>query len=163
MALVSAGYELVVQFADTGDNRTTRTYFLTSADDTEAAADAATVLAAVAAVTLAEISGYSLNHKFLENAFALPALAEIENQALFSGKISGDPTDSAIVSVPAPPGTIMTALTGPGYNIVDMSDAAVTTFIGLFGPGGVAEISDGETWDTTTVSGKRRHVKSFRG
>jgi hypothetical protein len=163
MALVSTGYELVVTFADTGDNRTNRTYSLTSADDAAAVTDTAALLADIAAVTNAEIVGYSLNHKFLENAFALPAAAEIENQAFFSGKIVGDPTDSAILSIPAPPGTIMTALTGPGYNIVDMNDAAVQAFIGNFGPGGVATLSDGETWDTATVSGKRRHVKSTKG
>lgn len=163
MALVSTGYELVVQFADTGDNRTTRTYELTAADDAAAVAAAASMLTDIDAITTAAIVGYSINHKFLENAFALPVNAEVENQAFFSGKISGDPTDSATLSIPSPPATIMVGLTGANYNIVDMSDPLVTAFIARFGPGGLATLSDGETWDTSTVSGKRRHVKSFRG
>lgn len=163
MALVATGFELVVSLADTGDNRTNRTYDLVEAAYADAAADAAALVAALAAISDATVVGYSLNQKFTENAFALPANAEIENQAFFAGKITGDPTDSAILSVPAPAPGIFTAASGPGYNIVDMGSASVIAWIGLFGAAGSAQLSDGETWDTTTVSGKRRHVKSFRG
>jgi hypothetical protein len=163
MALVSVGFELVVTWADTGDNRTTRTYDLVEAAYADAATDAAALIAAEVAISDAVVVGYGLKQKFLNNAFALPAAAEIENQAFFAGKINGDPTDSAILSVPAPKPAIFTAATGPGYNIVDMGNTLVNTFIDMFDTGGTAQLSDGETWDPTTVSGKRRHVKSFRG
>jgi len=163
MALVATGFELVVSLADTGDNRTNRTYDLVDAAYADAAADAAALVAALATISDASIVGYSLNQKFTENAFALPANAEIENQAFFAGKIVGDPTDSAILSVPAPDADIFTSPTGPGYNIVDMGNLDVIAWVNIFGTGGTAQLSDGETWDTPTVSGKRRHVKSFRG
>jgi len=163
MALVSAGFECVVQFADTGDNRTIRTYDLVEAAYADAAADAAALVALLNPICDASIVGYSLNQKFKENAFALPAAAEIENQAFFAGKINGDPTDSATLSVPAASPDIFTSPTGPGYNIVDMGNTDVTAFIAVFDTGASAQLSDGETWDPTTVSGKRRHVKSLRG
>jgi len=163
MALVSTGFELVVTFADTGDNRTTRTYDLVEAAYADAAADAAALVALIATITDAAIVGYGLKQKFLENAFALPGNAEVENQAFFAGKINGDPTDSATLSLPAPAGAIFTAASGPGYNIVDMGNTDVGAFIDVFDTAGTAQLSDGETWDATTVSGKRRHVKSFRG
>jgi len=163
MALVSQGFTLVVTLADTGDNRTNRTYDLVEAAYADASTDAAALVALLAAITDAAIVGYSLQQKFLENAFALPGAAEVENQAFFAGKINGDPTDSAILSVPAPSAAIFTAASGPGYNIVDMGNTDVGAFIALFDTGGTAQLSDGETWDVTTVSGKRRHVKSFRG
>jgi len=163
MALVSTGFELVVTLADTGDNRTTRTYDLVEAAYADAAADGAALVALLAAITDATVVGYGLKQKFLENAFALPGNAEVENQAFFAGKINGDPTDSATLSVPAPSNAIMTAASGPGYNIVDMGNTDVQAFVAVFDTGGTAQLSDGETWDPATVSGKRRHVKSFRG
>lgn len=163
MALVSQGFELVVSLADTGDNRTNRTYDLVEAAYADASTDAAALISALNLITDAVVVGYSLNQKFIENALALPANAEIENQAFFAGKITGDPTDSATLSVPAPAAGIFTAASGPGYNIVDMGNTNVTAWIALFATGGTAQLSDGETWDTATVSGKRRHVKSFKG
>jgi len=153
----------VVTLADTGDNRTNRTYDLVEAAYADAAADAAALVALLGAITDATIVGYGLKQKFLENAFTLPGNAEVENQAFFAGKVNGDPTDSAILSVPAPSAAIFTSASGPGYNIVDMGNTDVVAWVAIFDTGGTAQLSDGETWDAATVSGKRRHVKSFRG
>lgn len=164
MALVLLGYELVLSIADSGDNRTNRTFTLLSADATEAAADSATIMARYQAAGDGVIVGYSINEKHVENALALPASAEIENQAFFSGHIVGDPTDSANFSIPAPKASIFTAAVGKGRNIVNMSAAPVVDYVNIFaGAGALASISDGEQLDAPTVSGKRRHVKSNKG
>lgn len=164
MALTANGWQLVVSLADSGDNRTTRTYDLTSADATEATADSAVIMNRLTAASDAVIVGYSINQKFIENALVLPATAEIENQAFFSGHIVGDPTDSANFSIPAPKASIFTAAVGKGRNIVNMGSLVVTDLVNIFsGAGALATISDGEFLDAPTVSGARRHVKSNKG
>lgn len=163
MALVAQFWELVVQFADTGDDRVTRTYRLNEAAYADAAADGAALVAAVAAMTDCVVSGYRLAQVFIENALVLPANAQNENQALFSGKITGDPLDSATASVPGVKGSLMTGATGKANNIVNMSNVTVQAFRDIFTLTGTATLSDGETWDAPTVSGKRRHTKNNRG
>lgn len=163
MALVAAFFELVVAFKDTGNDTVTRTYRLNEAAYADAAPDAAALVAAVQAMTDCVVSGYSLNHRFIENALTLPAAAQNENQALFSGLIVGDPTDSAIASIPGIKSSLMSGATGKANNIVNMVSPTVIAFVGLFDVGGTASLSDGENWENTTVSGKRRHTKNNNG
>jgi len=163
MALVNSHFEVVIAFKDTGNDTVTRTYRLNEAAYVDAAADAAALVAAVAAMSDCVVSGYSLNQKFIENALALPAAAQNENQALFSGLITGDPTDSAIASVPGIKSSLMSGATGKANNIVNMANATVIAFVGLFTAAGTASLSDGETWEDTSVSGKRRHTKNNNG
>lgn len=101
----------------------------------------------------------------VEAALTLPASGvENENQAFFSGKIDGDPTDSATQSIPAAKPGIFVNTVGPGANVVDMNDGAVLTWVGFFDEvSSTWTISDGENWNGDTVSGKRRHVKKSGG
>lgn len=125
-----------------------------------------TLLTALNNMTAGVVASYRLTQVFVEDALVLPASGvENENQAFFSGKIVGDPTDSATQSIPAADPAIFVNTVGPGANVVDMADGAVTTWVGLFdqaGPGPWT-ISDGEYWESVTVKGKRRHVKRSGG
>jgi len=163
MALVASFWELVIAFKDTGNDTVTRTYRLNEVAYADAAADAAALVASTAAMSDCVVSGYSLNQKFIENALVLPASAQNENQALFSGLITGDPTDSAIASIPGVKSSLMAGATGKNNNIVAMANGTVIAWIGNFAAAGTASLSDGETWEVGTVAGKRRHTKNNNG
>jgi hypothetical protein len=162
MAIVSNRFEVVVTFTESSGKTVDRTYTgdATITTPTELAAAWALALPFVNAMTDSVISQYVYKQVFVENALVLPADAENNDQAYWSGKISGDPTDSATLSIPAASIGIFQTPTGKGRDIVDMSDTAVIDFVALFGSGGNWTISDGETWDTATVSGVRRNTKS---
>jgi hypothetical protein len=100
----------------------------------------------------------------VEDTLVLPASGvENENQAFFSGKIFGDPTDSATQSIPAADPAIFISTSGPGANVVNMANATVISWVALFDSNGPWTISDGEAWVNATVKGKRRHVKNSNG
>ena len=162
MALVAAYWELTISFKDTGNDTVPRTYRLNEAAYADATTDAAALLAATAALSDCVVSGYALKQIFLENALTLPAAAQNENQALFSGVIDGAPNESATASIPGIKSSLMSAATGKGNNIVAMA-GAVNTWRDMFTAGGIATLSDGETWVASTVSGKRRHTKNNNG
>jgi len=123
-----------------------------------------TLLTALNNMTDGVVANYRLSAGFVENALTLPVSGvENENQAFFSGKIVGDPTESATQSIPAADPDIFVTLSGPGANVVDMADGAVGTWIGLFDATGPWTISDGESWDAPTVKGRRRHSKNTNG
>lgn len=165
MALVHNRFEVVVSFTETSGKSVDRTYVAGAEITTlgELAAAWAVALPKVVAMSDSVISSYAFKEVFVEDALALPAAAENNNQALFTGKIQGDPTQSATVSVPAIKAALMVSPTGKGYDVVDMGDAIVLAFIRMFDSDQAAGdwvISDGESWEETTVSGIRRNTKS---
>lgn len=165
MALVSNRFEVEVTFTESSGKSVNRTYVAASSVTTPAglATNWALALPFVQAMTDSVISQYVYKQVFVEDALVLPADAENNDQALFTGKIFGDPTSSAIVSVPAASIDIFVTPTGGGRDVVDMSDAAVQAFVDLFsdsGTNGDWVISDGEQWSEATVSGRRRNTKS---
>jgi len=169
MALVQLKWRLVVGIADNSGDISNRTYEMPVASAADA--DAFEILAnslitALNAMTSGVVANYSIGAVFVEDALTLPASGvENENQAFFSGKIVGDPTDSATQSIPAADPAIFVNTVGPGANQVDMNDGAVLTWVGFFdqaGPGPWT-ISDGEYWQSATVAGKRRHVNRSGG
>jgi len=169
MALTQLKWFLEIGIADNSGDISPRFYEMpvASAADFDALILSANALrTALAAVTDGVIASYRLGAAFVEDALTLPASGvENENQAFFTGKIDGDPTDSATNSVPAAKPGIFVATVGPGANVVDMNDGAVLTWIGLFdeaGPGPWT-LSDGEYWVNATVKGRRRHVKRSNG
>jgi len=162
MALVSSGFFLTVQFVDTGKNTTQRRFALTSIDIATAIIDSGIILAAVGAVTNAVISGYNISEAFTENALVLPVDTEIEKQAQLSLLLAGLGTKTAVATIPAPVAGIFTDVSGPGYNVVDVSDAGVLAYVNIYKAGGQATISDGEIADKL-LSGRRISVKSNRG
>lgn len=165
MALVSQRFEVEVSFMESSGKTVNRTYVggANITTPAELAVEWALALPFVNAMTDSVISQYVYKQVFVEDALVLPADAENNDQALFTGKIFGDPTDSAIVSIPAASIGIFVTPTGAGRDIVDMSDTAVQSFIDLFsdsGTNGEWVISDGEQWSEATVSGRRRNTKS---
>ena len=168
MALVQLKWGLEVGLADNSGDISPRFYEMPEA----AAADydtfviaANALLAALANMTDAVVATYTLKAQFVEDTLVLPASGvENENQAFFSGKIVGDPTDSATQSIPAAKPGIFVSPSGPGANVVDMGDGAVITWRGFFDQtGSTWTISDGENWVSDTVKGKRRHAKNSNG
>lgn len=150
---------------ETSGKTVDRTYKAGSSITTyaELAAAWALALGKVVAVSDSVIYTYVYKHIFVENALALPAAAENNNQALLSGKIIGSPRKSATVTIPAVKPGLMVSPTGKGYDVVDTSNAVVIAFVNMF-DSAIADgdwvISDGESWDNATVSGKRINSKS---
>ena len=167
MALVQLVWGLEVGIADNSGDITPRFYEMPEASAADYDAFLLLVnslLAALNNMTDGVVASYRIVAGFVENALVLPASGvENENQAFFSGKIVGDPTESATQSVPAATPGIFVATSGPGAKVVDMADAAVLTWVGFFDATGPWTISDGESWDAPTVKGKRRHTKNSNG
>jgi len=169
MALAQLKWYLEVGIADNSGDISPRFYEMpaASAADFDAFTLSANALRlALSNMTDGVIANYRIGAVFVENALTLPLSGvENENQAYFSGKVVGDPTDSATQSIPAAKPAIFVNTVGPGANVVDMNDGAVLTWLGLFdqaGPGPWT-VSDGEYWTSATVKGKRRHVKRSGG
>jgi len=167
MALVLAKFRLTVDIADNSGATVTRTYEVPEgvvADFGEFSALIPAMITAINGVTAGLITAYHASEVYLEDTVVLPASGvENENQAIFTGKIVGDPLDSAIVTVPSADPAIFVATSGPGANVVNMANAAVIAFTTLFDGSPGWTISDGEAWVLATVSGRRRHVKNNRG
>lgn len=161
MALAKTGYQVSATLEDLGSNRSTMQFFVNSA---EALADvvtaAGTLMTSLAAVTDAAIVAYRVSEVY-EDAVATPA-GEIEEQALLV--VNTDDGKKALMRIPAPNVGIFTAASGPNYNVVDINDAALLTYIGEFQTGAGVEflVSDGQTV-TSLVSGKRIHRGSTHG
>jgi len=169
MALTPLKWVLEVNIADNSGDLSPRFYempYASAADFAAFTINVNTLLAALNAMTSGVIASYRTGLVTVEDTLVLPASGvENENQAFFSAKIVGDPTDSATQSIPAADPAIFVNTTGPGANVVDVNDGAVLTWIGLFdqaGPGPWT-VSDGEYWQSATVAGKRRHVKRSVG
>jgi len=158
MALVSTGWRLTVSVADTSGSISTLTYELNAADEVTATADAATIITNLTAITKSTIISYVLGEVFAENAVTLPADAENAIKASISVYLEGLGQKRANIKIPAPVNAIFTAATGPGFNVVSGTAAAVTNYINLFKTtGGVATISDGETVrDLNNFAGGKR-------
>jgi len=168
MAMVLDKYEVVVSFMETSGKTVDRTYTagpdITTLTLLETAW--ANALPKITAMSESEISSYVYKAIYIEDTIVLPTAAENQNEGYLTGKIIGDPRNSANVSVPAIKPGLMLGLTGPGYDIVDTSDAVVQAFVGLFDSSTVSgdwTISDGEAWDSQTVSGVRRTKKTTKG
>lgn len=166
MALTSTGWFLNVTLSDTGGNKSVLKYDLTAADAATAAADAATIIAALDAVTDAAISGYALGEGF-EDSAAVYGLGEVENVAMISARIDSDEVKWATLRIPAPNSGIFKAASGPDWNIVDAADVALVAYANLFATGEQCYLSDGEALDSPGTAGnlvgKRIHRKSRKG
>jgi hypothetical protein len=167
MAFATHHFELVVAIADNSGKTVPRTYEIPEgvvADFAEFSALIPSMLAAINGITAGLITGYRATQVTYEDTIVLPASGvENENQVIFSGKIQGDPGKSGILTVPAVDPAIFVAASGPGANSVNMAAAPVLAFIQLFDGAPGWTLSDGETWLTETVSGKRRHSKNSNG
>lgn len=171
MALTEAGdyggFELHVVLTDSsGVDVSKVVYKLIAADYAAAVAAKTTILTRLATVSDAVVKGYSIIQRFVESALALPANVEIENRASISARITGDPTKTANVVIPAANIGIFQNGTGSGRNKVDVVDSNLLTYLATWQlTGGLAVLSDGEFLDDTNVivEGKRNHRHSSDG
>lgn len=167
MALVSQGWWMEVIFVDNGGNQTSRSYQMQAADATAAAADAATMLAELGAITNAVIAGYSYAERFAETALTLPGSGvQVEDTALVNLRLTTG-LKTATQSIPAPVAGIFMGTSEEGADTVDITDADLLAFTNLFrasGSGGKFYLSDGENVKATAhvISGRRVHRRSHR-
>lgn len=169
MALASLGYFANITLVDSGGNKSTMRYDLSSVDLTTAAVDAATLASRLGAITDAVVLSYSVGEKFEEDTtFYAAAGVHVEDVALLSCKIDDPEIKYVSLRVPAPVVGIFQQATGPNSNLVDPTDADLQTYLGSFATtGGIATVSDGETLEDPSVSGnvtgKRIHRGSRKG
>jgi hypothetical protein len=167
MALTALKWVAEVAIADNSGKTVPRFYEAPDAAFADFAAFQlafATLLTQLNLMTAGVVASYRLSQVFVETALTLPASGvENENQAFFSGKIVGDPTDSATQSIPAADPGIFINTSGPGANVVNVGVNPTLTWIALFDATGPWTVSDGEAWDGATVQGKRRHTKNSNG
>lgn len=166
MALAEVGYVLMVVLSDQGGNKSTLRFDMTATDAATAATDAATIIAALGAVTTAQIVSYSVNHVYQEDT-DLYGEGESENVASISARIDSAQTKYATLRIPAPVDGIFQAAEGPLYNQIDPADTDLGVYLSVFATGHQALVSDGEALLDPTVAGnvtgKRIHRKSRKG
>lgn len=168
MALVTDGYELHVTLMDSGLNTSKLSYQLVAADAATAATDAATILTALQAITQAEVKGYSIAERFIEDNLVVPTQnIHVENIAAVVAQLSSSPLKNVTVKIPAPSPTIFISTSGAGSNTIDTLDTDLQAYIDIWRvTGGVATISDGENIEdglSAVLRGKRIHRQSSRG
>lgn len=171
MALTAIGWKLVVGLVDRGGKVVNRTFKLKATDTAGDAAavltDVATILGYITAVTELKIKSYQVGKEFSEAALTLPtsAEAEAEQQLHLSALIVGDPTKSGTYDIPGPKQALFQAASGPGADLPNFSVTALDNFIEMFNSAGsdLATLSDGESWDSNTVKGKKTHKHSTNG
>jgi len=166
VAYVNQGFTFFYTFVDQGGNASTLRFDALSADYTTALLDVETVRQRLQALTRASLRAYGITDTFVDDAFVYPTgNVEIEDKASITVNLEGL-SKRANVRIPAPVDSIFTTATGPGFNVVNGSNADVQAFLSIFQTtGGVCTISDGETVDDSTPfqAGKRVSVKSLRG
>lgn len=171
MALTQQGFWLTIEMRDSGDNRTSKSFQMTAATAGDAETDATAVVALWNAITDAEILGYTVSNRFVEDAPSIPSAGvHIENVAEVLLQIEGSATKRAILAVPAPAVAVsgsnyfFTGQTGENSNIVNTAYAPLVAFVASFASLGnnTLLISDGEHADGI-VKGRRVHRKSRRG
>lgn len=166
MAFVSGGWKLAVTLMDNGGGTTSKSYDLTAADSTEAAAAETAIIARLQAVTDCTLISYQTYEQFINDSPVFPSVGvQKENQALLVFDIVGDPLKKATHSIPAPKQAIFVSASGANADVVDTGDNDVMEYRKIFqavSGGGFAYISDGEVANTL-LSGRRRHVRNSRG
>lgn len=169
MALVSDGFELRVNLKDTGGKTFPMYFDLVAADAAAAATAAGTILTRIGNVTDCVVSGYAISERFIENALVLPTAPSVEgeNRARIVLQIDGNPLKKHTMEIPGAAADLFNAISGDGYNQVNVSVTELQDFVSTFHPGGLALVSDGENIDITPnagiLSGKRVHKKSNFG
>ncbi len=158
MAWVSQGFVLNVRLVDAGANEVRKTYIMTAATNAAALTDALIIIDALEAVCALGTKTYSINEKFVNDAFALPAAGvQAEAKAVL---VMTDGTDAAkthITEIPGPETDVFLATQGSAANIVDIAHQDVLDYVNLFDGTGEATISDGESVATDGIQrGYRR-------
>lgn len=158
MALVEATnpFELSVKLGATNDKTITKRYVLQATTAAEAVTVAGDILTQLALVSAGKVVGYSINHVYIEDNYTRPTSedAEYGEEATITGKILDEPFKTYTLRIPYPLIGLFIASAGRNRDIIDISDAAVLGYAGLFNSGAAAYVSDGEF--TETVEAGRR-------
>lgn len=166
MTLVSQGFTGYITVADNGNDRSTKSYNLSTTTYANSVDAMEAIVDALGALTRASLVGWGVTHVFADDAFAVPTDTGIqnENQALLVVGIDGQPLKSATMTIPAPVDGIFVATSGKNANVVDTTDADLITYVQLFGTGtsGVAYVSDNEKV-SVLKEGRRIHRGSRKG
>jgi hypothetical protein len=145
MAFVSSGFFLSVTMVDYGVNETRKRWKMTAANNAAALTDAAIVIAALEAVTDAEVTAYSVEQGFNEDTIVPPTVVNpVSVVASNTASVLGGGNKKVNFSIPAPDIAIFEGPTGDAADIVDVADAAVIAYVALFKTGGQLFLSDGE-------------------
>jgi len=171
MALTKQYWKLVVGLVDRGGKVVNRTFRLVATDTAGDAAtvisDVGTIITNLTAVTELKVKSYQISAVYEETSLTLPtsAEAEAEQQLHLSALIVGQPTESATYDIPGPKQALFQAASGPGADLPNFSVTVLDNFIEMFNSGGsnLAKLSDGESWDSNTVKGKKTHKHSTNG
>lgn len=148
MAWQNTGFELSIRSIDNGGNETTKTLQMTAADHATALVDALIIVGFYEAVTNSGTVSYSLKEIFYNDALTIPGGAEsqVEAKALIVMRDETNPLKKHSVRIASPDPTVFLATSGDGANIVDVNDAAILAFAGMFSAAGSDKcyVSDGE-------------------
>lgn len=149
MALVESErpWYLSVRLAASNAKTTTKRYNLVAANATEAAAAATEVRTRLLAASAGVIVSYTIEQKFVEDAFALPTSDDAEwgEEAILSGKIEGSPLEAATARIPFPKIGLFQGASGAARDTIDIADSAVLGYWGIFvEANAIAYTSDGE-------------------
>lgn len=143
-------------------NQVTKSYEIVAADAAAAATASATVLTRIGSTSDAAIKGYRISQVFAEQAFVVPTVGNVEEQAMLIFRLVGNPFKKATITIPAPKDTLFVATSGPDYNKLDLADASVISYSSMYLAGGPVHLSDGE-YASQLESGRRIHRASSKG
>jgi hypothetical protein len=173
LALVKQHYQVNLQLLDAGGNKTSRTYRMrgtdTAGDISALLTLVSTLVSDLEAITYAKVYKYTLGVVFVDTAWTLPTEGNVEEHALITAKIYGNPLKSATIDIPAPVDGIFIGSPGDGklYNEVDtLNDSDLASFLLDFaGASSDFMVSDGEAISTSNTDwvGKRTHSHSVKG
>lgn len=152
MAIVESArpWYLSVRLGASNDKTLTKRYNLQATDETEAAAAATGVMAALANVSAGVVVGYKIEHEYVNDAYVRPTSDDAEwgEEAVIGGKLLDRPLTSWSVKIPFPKIDIFIGTAGKNRDIVDITDTAVIAYSNLFHTGNEAYVSDGEFAET---------------
>lgn len=171
MSLVTEGFEITVTVADNGNNRGTLTFVCDPAtvpDFATAQTARTSIVSALDTITQAVIVGTTLKEVQYEDTIVYPAsLVELENKASITFQILGQ-NNTGNLKIPAPIPTLFNGTAGKAANQVDVTNAALTTYVGNFFTAGYFTIARGQKIAQNpntngVIVGKRISAKNNNG
>lgn len=157
-----------VLFKDRDEQETGRSFQIRwNTDLATTITGAITLVTAIAALSKSEVAEFSLLLPHIDGAASVAADTAENNEV---GKIvmslAVDPptalNETSTIGVPAPADGIRLSTLGPGSNIIDLTDSAVTDILAVFATGGQGYLSHGQD-ALTLLKGYVHHARSKVG
>lgn len=137
------GWFATVQIMDKGEEKTTLTVELRSADHAAALTDIGAWAIAFYQVSNCEILGYNVQQRFINNAIIIPASGQLQEKARVAFRLENT-SEYETLDIPAPKDTLFLNTNGAASEIVDVADTSLIAYTNLYKSTGIAFISDGE-------------------